>query len=287
MKRYTRMIVVLLMLALLLSACTATGQTPTEPVSDTTPPTTATESTAAPTEEPTNAPTEVPTEPTQAPTEAPTEPAPTQCPEEILKVEALNYASARKGYKPFIYEGGFLNYPGAIDYSQLQENHLYVYDEEKRQVYSIGGPVFHFMVVANHRQIYTNTVDYIYFVLENEPTKVYRSDYTGQNRELMYESDGADIVHVEYFGTDAKGKLFTVEDFKQVRMLDIATGEKKLLMEQYYVWYVTYLPDSLWYTKENKGPILEWAGVLNAEDTHDRGYMYFIDSGELKKVTWH
>jgi len=205
----------------------------------------------------------------------------------MLKIQALNYSSTRKGYRTFIYEGEALNYPGVIDYSRLQENHLYAYDEEKQQVYSIGGPVFHFMVVENHRRIFAKTVDHIYFVLEAEPTKVYRSDYTGQNRKLVYESDGADIVHIEYFGTDAAGKLFTVEDFKQVRMLDLATGEKKLLMEQYYVWYVQYMPDSIWYTKENKGPILEWAGVLDAEDTHDRGYMYFIDSGELKKVTWH
>ena len=236
MKRYTRMIVVLLMLALLLSACTTTGQTPTEPVSDTTPPTTATESTAAP-----------------------TEPMPTADPQEVEAYQ--QYSSAPFTYKVCCYKPtAEYDYPGkAFDRTNMVTDYFYGIDDG--DVYLISDqPVLRWDITKEH----------VYYVTSTEPTKVYRTNLHGQEKTVVYSTENGSVTWVEFSGKDANGKLIIAEDQRRIVEYVLSSRTTKVLLEAYHIPYFTYSPyPEILGGDNSKGPAIWWRGRLNENDQED------------------
>lgn len=221
--------------------------------------------------------TEYPTEDvTEATTEVPTN-APTQ---------AATQAQTEK-FTIFVYDGEITDLGSDVDTSKLVENCLYLSNMETNTLTKLTEPVLQYHVSESRIDyIYKWEADRVYYVLESEPTRVYCIDLLNEAQNLVYESQNGDVMFVDWYNKEAHDKLILIEDSKRVIMLDLLMDEKKLLMEQYRVWHVTYTPDSLDYGGEDKGPTLKWAGAVSADDTWERGYVYHILTGENWKATW-
>ena len=181
----------------------------------------------------------------------------------------------------FVYDGDASD----LDTSNLVENCLYLLDGDI--ISKLTEPILQYHVSESRIDyVYKWESNRVYYVLESEPTKVYCMDLLNETQSMVYESQNGDVMFVDWYSEEPHDKLILIEDSKRVIILDLLTNETELLMEQYYVWQVTYTPDSLYYGEEDKGPTLYWAGKTSEDDTHERGYVYHILTGENWKATW-
>lgn len=125
---------------------------------------------------------------------------------------------------------------GKVDDTGLQKGAYYSYHEALDQCFLIASGTY------GDRE---ETKDHAYFVPMDEPNRLYRSDYFGKDRELLYESDNGPISKFSYYGTDSNGKILLNEARSRAVLVDISTGQTEVLMERkdtYNFWF-QYFPD--------------------------------------------
>lgn len=268
MKRICKSLWVLL-LVLSLWACGVEKPPETTPTTtaSTTEPTT--ESTTEPTTEPTTAPTTEPaTEPTtEPPTEPPTEPA------EITYYDSQRYCDVPEEYYLFLFRTEEDWYLPDTDTSQCEDMKMYIYDESQDALWQVVDEQ-----VMGRGGIW-NTRDHIYYVPESDHTKVYRVEYSGENKTLLYESEYGEIGWMDYFGIDPNGVLYLLTGGNRVIALDIATGNVETVMEQYEIISFMYYPDYVRDGGEHLGPTFDWIGKPSSNDKAS-SWLYCIETGE-------
>ena len=161
-----------------------------------------------PTTQPTTAPTTVPTTPTTQPTVPPT-------PAEEGSAIIFRGPPFTVGYPEW--------YP-----REGEIGHLYW------AVKSTGESI----LVCDEPVAYVTKKDtHIFFVKKSEPSKVYATPYGDFTKhELVYESTYGDISYIG-IESDLQGFLQFVAEEKKFVVLNLATGESTLLMEQDYITY--------------------------------------------------
>ena len=119
---------------------------------------------------------------------------------------------------------------------------------------------------------------HIFFNRESEPTKVYAiaiGDFT--TCELIYESTYGDISYMQ-IESDLQGFLQFVAEEKKFVVLDMATNESTLLMEQDYIEYA-------WLFGTGDGvtwsEIIEFDGIATGNVHSDTGFTYNYVTGKL------
>lgn len=274
-----KLYILLAALALLLCACTPVTQQPgTNAPDETTVPddTTLPDDTTVPDD--TTAPPETP---------APVETIPFTETEEYIGWKA--YMKTSDYWRVFTFSGKLGDYPGelTIDTSAMEEDLLYFIDFETGKIVQItDSPVLTSPVC---------TSEHIYYVLESQPTKVWRCDYDGDNHTIVYESDYGAVTYLRYYGTDANGKLILCEEQNRIISYDLATGNLELLMEAFFIEQFFYSPTSLSWdyliknvSKGDMGPTIFWTGVLHEDDPkkpYDYSYYFIIQTNRQFDVT--
>lgn len=181
-----------------------------------------------------------------------TEPIPSTGPdtgEESLSPEEqkARYVWPPEGCTVFLFDGElspFNPYRDQIDTVGLTAGILYIYREAENTCI----PVCPKQVAA-----FEATKDHIYYILKNEPGKVYRTDYTHREQTALYTSGSGAIASMEYHGTDDKGKLLLCEGNKRIVLVDASTGGTEVLVEQEGIAFCWYE-----YTVERQGFSLKW-----------------------------
>ena len=237
--------VILVLAALLLTACQPASPEPTD---DSTP--TQSETHQTETQDPTTEPSQDPTEETQENWE-PLDLFGAEDPGALAKqITEYQYQWGLDEYTVFVNVEGY--YDDAllekIDVTKLIPGALYVYQETEDQCFLITdqpikqcnrGIVFQYVI--------STVKHYLYYVLEDEPNRVYRSDYTGTEQVLLYESPCEEITDLDYVGVNPNGKLLICEGNRYVVFFDIPTGQREVLVEDdsidrcmfeynYYTW---------------------------------------------------
>ena len=127
--------------------------------------------------------------------------------------------------------------------------------------------------------VYTATDTHVYFVKETEPTKIYVTqigDFT--NQKLIYESTYGNVSYMIVI-SNATEFLQFVADEKKFVMLDMSTGARTVLMEQYYISNA-YM--------EGTGDGKTWnnwiwfQGKPAENDPPNKQYFYYRDTGEIE-----
>lgn len=182
------------------------------------------------------------------------------------------YIMAPDGYYPFVFDGVRQPYQGfgpELDLSKLEKGYLYVHDQSADQVYQISdGPVQTFADNA----VFASTMDHLYYVSSADPTVVVREDYHGQGRALIYQSKDAQINDVNYYGNNAQGKLYLVEDAKQVVCYSVGTGLAEVVLEMPYI-------ETALYSDYEEPPHIMWYGKVS-ETEEANFYCYYMYTGE-------
>ena len=129
---------------------------------------------------------------------------------------------------------------------------------------------------------YTTTDTHVYFVKESEPTKIYRTpigDFV--NHQLFYESAYGKVTYMTF--VSELDCLQFVADEKKFVLLDMATKEGTVFMEQYYIEYA-YL-ETVPHQEEIE--IMEWVGFYGkpTEDAPQGDYFYYWQTGEIEEDT--
>lgn len=274
MKKILKLMTVLLLLALLLFQLTACGtdvpgdQAELPPDSQTEDPTPWPAPIVGQPEEPDTPPE---TTETEQPTE--TEPDPEKAARELYD-QALAYGRAPDDVLLFVFDG-YQPFPwrDALDISRLEEGVLYLFDKKNNVISSTG---------ISGIDCIDHTTDHIYYTVEGDCTQILRTDYSGEEQTVVYETDQK-ITSFDYSGIDANGILAVVLDEQQVILYHMDTGETEFIMEQYQVEFVRYYNASYGYREPNVGPTLHWRGQPTAED--DGGidfYAYYIELDEMQ-----
>lgn len=206
-------------------------------------------------------------------------------PDEITTWEA--YLETSEYWRVFRYTGELAEHPGevTIDTSAMDIDLVYFVDFETGKIVQITDSPALTIPFA--------TSEHIYYVLESEPTKVWRCDYAGENRTVVYESEYGSVTHLQFYGSDAGGKLILCEDRNRIVSYDMTTGELYVLMVAYRINQFYYSPSSLndfdfvyQLYEDELGPLIFWTGALNEGDA-DRSYYYlFSRDRHWDNVTW-
>lgn len=237
----------LLVILLVLSLWACGADTPTETTLVTT------VSTTAPTTEHT--------------TETPTESA------EITHFDSVEYCHVPEEYAFFIFDAEDTRFLPETDISKCVDKKMYVYDESQDNLWLVAEED----VMASGGII--NTKDHIYYIPENDHTKLYRVEYSGENKTLLYESEHDEISWMDYFGVDPDGVMYLLTGGNRIIALNIATGNVETVMEQYEIISFIYYPDYVRDGGEHLGPTFDWIGKPN-EDDKNASYLYCIETGE-------
>lgn len=268
MKKHIAFILALMMLILTACGQTEHSGSTSMPTAQTTLPATQTVETTQPqTMLPTTQQTET-TEPTIASTTAPTEPDSALLEEFNASWAYINGGEVCMGWK-FTGEPHHNPVFDVVDLTKLVPGHFYLFFFEDDEY------VRHELISDKQAGAYSVTSEHVYFTLADELTKVYRTDLSGNDMTLLFESDYP-IYSIQYYGTDSKGMLIMAErrpEGDRILSFDIATGETRLLMEAYKIGQFFYYGSSLaadsvvkHISKEELGPVIYWKGRLNEND---------------------
>ena len=233
-----------------------------------------------------------PTESTAPTTEATTEPTtePTEPDNSLLQAYDawMAYMKGDMTCWPIRYEGDELPanpvFDGLRD-DQLQEGCFYlIFSEDDTYIR-------HILISEEQADVFVNTSEHVYFTLEDAYPRVYRTDLEGKDKTVIYESEANRIGFMRYYGTDANGVLLICEqDFGMDRIVsfDLATGEKKVLMEAWEIEQFYFTPTSLMednvvvhISNSELGATIYWKGKLNASDPENPigdTYYYIVES---------
>ena len=121
---------------------------------------------------------------------------------------------------------------------------------------------------------------YIYFVLQEDARKIWRTDLHGQNRTLIYQSQYGDITFLKYDGRP--GWLGLIENGNRCCFYNMDTKTLTVLLMPYSMEQFHY------YADEQR---LFWKGQLNESDTQvDLGgntYNYYLKTGAYKMLKYN
>lgn len=165
-----------------------------------------------------------------------------------------------RGYdgKPYTLEG-------------LEEYFLYAIDDGV--VYSVsGGPVKEWAISVGY--------EHIYFVLEDDAGKIWRTDRHGQDRTLVYESKNGDVTFLSYH-YDGHHWLYLVENSNRCILFDMTEKKAIVVLTPYYVSQFSYDIEEM---------RIFWEGKLNESDPEkpagwylgDYRYYYYPQTNEYK-----
>ncbi len=173
---------------------------------------------------------------------------------------------------PFIYDGR-QPYPHGpeLDLSKLMLGYLYTHDKDTNVLCLIADTEVSQM---------DTTDDYIYYLID-EGSKVVRSDYTGGNQAVIYNSEN-DITWFDYNAD----KLLIVENKKKMRLIDLTGSASEVILEQFCINEAFYHPDASDFTSEDKGRTIQWYGQSTETDELNC-YIYHMDINEMYNPTWH
>ena len=253
----------ILLCVLLLSGCKPNGTHPTKPVGDPPSSSSATEDT------------------TEQTTEGSTEEV-VQEPPYYENWDAYLYDNS---VYPIIYnaETEYDRLGAYIDKETMVSGYFYSINVDTEDIY---------LITEKAVVVYMQTSEHIYYVLEEEPRKVYRTDETGADLTVVYESTYGDVTYIDYYGTDASGILLAAEDNKRIVSYDIPTGAVTVLMEAYYIESFYYTPYSVVHDNVYKyicskelGPTIFWSGKARENDPDKPdgdptpyAYYYFVST---------
>ena len=290
MKKHITFILALMML--ILAACGQaehSGNTSMPTAQTTLPVTQAVETTQPQIMLPTTQPTET-KEPTTVPTTAPTEPGTALLEEFNASWAYINGGEDCMGWR-FTGEPHHNPLFDVVDLTKLVPGHFYLFFFKNDEY------VRHIEISEKQAGAYTVTSEHVYFTLADELTKVYRTDQSGNDLTLLFESDYP-IYSIQYYGADSKGMLIMAErrpGCDRILSFNIATREIKLLMEAYEIGQFYYWGSSLassavveYISDKEMGPTIYWKGKKNESDPDEpMGYTYyfFLMTDELWNLT--
>ena len=114
---------------------------------------------------------------------------------------------------------------------------------------------------------------YVYFVREDAPQKIWRTDLHGQNATVFYQSQYGDIT----FLSCANGWLSIAENYNRASLFDTKTGKLTVLLKAYKIEQFSY---------DAKHLRVFWRGKLNKSDSSgdwysgDNSYYYYLKTNE-------
>lgn len=193
------------------------------------------------------------------------------------------YLHVSEGFYVFVYNAeSEYDHPGQpMDRSSMVTGCLYSFD-------CYAGKTC--LITDQSVLTFMKTSEHIYYVLEAEPEKVYRTDHDGENKTVIYESTYGDVTFLRYYGSDSNGKLIAAEEQNRIIAYDIPTGETEVLMEAYLIGQFYFTPYSLTMdhvvehiSEEELGPTVLWEGKLHEGDPDKPDgdtYYYFVNTGE-------
>ena len=212
-----------------------------------------------------------PTDPTSAitaPSTDPTQPSETTVPT-TLPQETQPYYSE---LMVFLYEGKQPFQSVTVDVSQCQLDHLYYYYEKSGEVVPIcDEPV----------ACYGDNPSGFYFVKKAEPNKIYSAPLTNLAEQFVLNtSDFGPVceIYAGDIGADANVLMLTVDNKRGV-LLDLASGETEVFIQQYYI-EDTIIGDLLKTDGKWTYNKIWFRGKLHEEDTL-KDYFYWIDSDSI------
>lgn len=164
-----------------------------------------------------------------------------------------------------IHDGGYDGKPYSLE--GLEENWLYAIDDGV--IYPVSdGSVLEWTV--------DKASGYLYFVLENDARRVYRTDLHGQNRTLIYESQYGDITFLAYKGNP--DWLALIEDGKRCCFYNMKTKILTVLLTPYHAEQFHYYTDKQY---------IHWSGQLHENEPDVSSmwntYQYYLQTGIYKK----
>lgn len=165
--------------------------------------------------------------------------------------------------------------PDWVPPSDCMVDHLYwVVKSTKECILICDEPIY--------SRSYTTTDAHVYFVKESEPTKIYRTpigDFA--NHQLFYESAYGKVNYMSF--VSKLDCLQFVADEKKFVLLDMATKECTVCMEQYYIEfaYLETVPH------QEDIELMEWIGFFGkpTEDAPQGDYFYYWKTGEIEPDT--
>lgn len=175
----------------------------------------------------------------------------------------LNYKAGKSG--------GDYVYPGKpFDTSGMIDGALYAIDD---------GAVY--LLTEHYTTDICKTSEHIYYVLKEDPKKVWRTDHYGTNHTVIYESEYGNVTGLQYFGINENGKLIMAENYNRIIMYDIPSKNIDVLMEAYKLDQFYFSPDGKEFSRSEA--MIFWKGLLNESDQemrYENTYHYFIHKDE-------
>ena len=177
-----------------------------------------------------------------------------------IMLSSLHLPSTENGivstgiYKYFVYHNrpnsevmdfGYNGKPYIL--KDLAENGLYAVDDGA--VYTISN-----QAVSEWQWDQFN--DYIYFVRQSDPRKIWRTDLHGQNPTMVYESQYGDINFLSYY-RDSHDWLLLIENSNRCAFFDMTAKKMTIMPQVYYMEQFSY----------DAGQMrIFWKGQLNKND---------------------
>ena len=168
-------------------------------------------------------------------------------------------------YKYFVYHNrpnsevmdfGYNGKPYTL--KDLAENGLYAVDD---------GAVYTISNQAVSEWEWDQFNDYIYFVRQSDPRKIWRTDLHGQNPTMVYESQYGDINFLSYY-RDSHDWLLLIENSNRCAFFDMTAKKMTIMPQVYYMEQFSY----------DAGQMrIFWKGQLNKNDPEMPlgGYTYY------------
>lgn len=188
--------------------------------------------------------------------------------EELIYSEKWKmYCSKPDSYIVFQYDpDAEYDYPGkSFDRSQMFKDSFYAVAD--------GEP---YLIADQPVSCWDVTSEHIYYVLYNDPLKVYRSDLDGNEQIVVYQSDFDHVTDLEYSGIDANGDLILALNNNYIVKYNILSMDMDMLFEAHMILYFAYLPNSLSFTEKNEGPVIFWHGHIDKNSEYE-GHLYFLN----------
>lgn len=179
----------------------------------------------------------------------------------------------KTGYT-FIYNGSAPFISIDPDCSECTVGHLYWVDKSSEEVT---------LILEEQTLESIQEGAYVYYVKEDEPTKIYRTPIGGfSQHEMIYESTHGKVsaMLIDTFTIREQLVLQFVADEKKFVVLELETGETTLVMEQYYIKGALFdgRQTDTWEEQEK----IFFTGKPTA-DHELTTYRYYCGTGEVKE----
>ena len=219
------------------------------------------------------------TEPLTTPTQPSTDPTPTitystDPPEGVPEgfPYITSYTMPPDEFFPFVYDGTCPYIWEELDTSDCIIGRLYVHHRNEDVIIEI---------CESQVTSCEDTQDGLYYVTEAEPDTIYRSDYSGENRELVFRADGGKYLNLgSFYFIDGKGIITIIINDTQAALYHLEDQKLDILMEQAYIKQFGFD-----YDLESFRLRLCWHGRVSDDEERIHSYLTYLDTGET--VDWN